>query len=93
MALQIDNLPQPGDTEFLNSPDAGHPKCLCSRCGQKIEEWHAPCLRVWPQNENLNKPAKTVEYRYHWGCVGGTDRTKEEYEAEQDDFYSQLDLP
>lgn len=76
---------QPTDTRFFNSPDAGHPHCLCSRCGKKIEEWHAPCLRAWPESGKS-------EYRFHWGCVGGTDKTKAEWEAERDAFYDDLDL-
>lgn len=74
----------PTDQKFTDSPDAGHPKCLCSRCGKRIEEWHSPCLRAMPENEN-------AEYRFHWGCVGGRDRTKEEWQADQDEFFDSLD--
>jgi hypothetical protein len=80
---KLDQVPLPTDTKFFDSPDAGDPTCVCSRCGQKIEEWESPCLRAWPPGEN-------AEYRYHWRCVGGKDKTKQEWEDEQDDFYALL---
>ena len=83
MAAKIDNLPLPGDIFFFHSPDAGQPDCLCSRCGKKIEEWQSPCFRMFAK---LDK----TEYRYHWGCIGGKDRTKEEFDDEQNDFYAAL---
>lgn len=35
------------DKFFYNSPDTGHPECLCSRCGKLIEEDEIP-IRCWP---------------------------------------------
>ena len=51
----------PTDRIFDNSPDVGHPDCLCSRCGQLIreEELSIRCIR---------EPGK--EYRFHPRCVG-----------------------
>ncbi|QHV99247.1 hypothetical protein [Spirosoma endbachense] len=82
MSIQI----LPTDTLFRDSPDAGHPQCLCSRCGKKLEEWHHP-IRAWPEKQN-------AEYRFHLACIGlGKDRTKEEWEAENEAFYDDIDFP
>ena len=51
------------DRAFTDSPDAGSPACLCSRCGDVISEEQAPALRVF--DDELN-----VEYRYHITCAG-----------------------
>lgn len=50
------------DTKFYDSPDAGDPACLCSRCGKVIDE--AP-IRAFPENGEY-------EYRYHPACLGAT---------------------
>ncbi len=50
------------DTKFYDSPDAGDPACLCSRCGEAIEE--AP-IRAFPESGEY-------EYRYHPACLGAT---------------------
>jgi hypothetical protein len=52
----------PGDRKFTDSPDAGHPKCLCSRCGKRIGEDIVP-VRAFPEDG-------ACEYRYHPACVG-----------------------
>ena len=52
----------PTDRPFLESPDAGHPTCLCSRCEQIIGEEEVP-VRVWPEDVSY-------EYRFHQNCFG-----------------------
>jgi len=54
---------QPEDTLFQESPDAGHPDCLCSRCGKAIQEGEVP-IRMFIDGD------KGGEYRYHFLCVG-----------------------
>lgn len=49
------------DLLFANSPDAGHPDCICSRCGEPIGEEVIP-IRVFTDDNR--------EYRYHPDCVG-----------------------
>lgn len=53
---------QPNDTKFPDSRDPGDPRCICSRCGQVIEEGDAP-VRAWPEDGRY-------EYRYHISCLG-----------------------
>lgn len=68
-------LPAPGDTLFTESPDEGHPRCLCSRCGERIE---APPEEESAGDENDRTAALRVfvnggrdgEYRYHPRCAG-----------------------
>lgn len=36
------------DRVFTDSPDAGDPACVCSRCGKQIPEIDAPIIRAWP---------------------------------------------
>ena len=50
------------DRVFTNSPDAGDPDCLCSRCGLVIEDCCGP-VRAWPEDGSK-------EYRYHAHCLG-----------------------
>lgn len=52
----------PSDRPFLESPDVGHPDCLCSRCEKMIGEAEVP-IRVWPAD-------RRYEYRFHQGCFG-----------------------
>ncbi len=49
-----------GDRPFRDSPDAGSPSCLCSRCGRLIAEEDAPAIRLWDSAGN--------EWRYHRPC-------------------------
>jgi hypothetical protein len=55
----------PTDVRFTTSPDTGEPDCLCSRCGEVIEERCAPAIRCWP-------PTAIFEYRFHPHCVGAS---------------------
>jgi hypothetical protein len=50
------------DRSFTDSPDAGEPNCICSRCGQPIGEDDGP-VRAWPEDESF-------EYRFHPACMG-----------------------
>jgi hypothetical protein len=50
------------DTLFDDSPDAGDPECLCSRCLKQIPEKDSPIIRMWPDGENK-------EYRYCRKCM------------------------
>jgi hypothetical protein len=49
------------DTEFKTSPDAGHPECICSRCGLKISSREMP-LRIFTGKK------RNTEYRYCREC-------------------------
>jgi hypothetical protein len=51
------------DVLFQDSPDAGLPECICSRCGQGISEGEMP-IRVFVDG------GKGGEYRYHGACFG-----------------------
>lgn len=50
------------DKLFQDSPDAGWPECICSRCGGRIGEDEMP-LRVFVDE------GKGGEYRYCEGCT------------------------
>jgi hypothetical protein len=50
---------KPDDSIFSNSPDTGHPECICSRCGNEIGEDEVP-IRIWP--------SETREYRFCENC-------------------------
>lgn len=50
------------DRLFDDSPSAGDPNCLCSRCGQVIESKWVPIRAFLPNGQG--------EYRYHPACVG-----------------------
>jgi hypothetical protein len=50
------------DRMFMDSPDAGDPKCLCSRCGLVIPDGIG-IIRAWPE-------IGEGEYRYHPSCLG-----------------------
>ncbi len=63
-------LVMPDDICFTNSPDAGDPACLCSRCKQPITEEDAEKalpIRVWPDE---GRGGEYREYRYHPWCLG-----------------------
>ena len=49
----------PTDKLFADSPDAGHPDCLCSRCGLRIYDDEIP-IRFFAEND--------LEYRFHHEC-------------------------
>ncbi len=51
----------PTDAKFYNSPDAGDPTCICSRCLLPIGEDDVP-IRAWSKNGDY-------EYRYHSRCA------------------------
>ncbi len=51
------------DRKFVDSPDAGDPACLCSRCGEPIGEDQVPIRNVVLDGQVF------VEYRYHARCV------------------------
>jgi len=67
-----DSIRLQGIRFFTDSPDAGDPACVCSYCGERIEEQEDPCeddppndyegepIRMWNQ-ENL-------EARFHLRC-------------------------
>lgn len=59
------NKIQPTDTKFYTSPDAGHPECLCSRCGRLIERDDF-LIRMWPED-----PEKSGDWemRFHIHCL------------------------
>jgi hypothetical protein len=52
----------PTDQRFTDSPNAGDPECVCSRCGNPIPASGSP-IRVFVNGGN-------AEYRYHPACVG-----------------------
>lgn len=49
-------------TWFADSPDAGHPSCICSWCGTGIGEHDAPPIRLLHDTENK-------EARFHRRCA------------------------
>jgi hypothetical protein len=50
------------DTVFEDSPDAGEPTCLCSRCGRVIGEDDMP-VRAYEEGSGTRR-------RYHPACLG-----------------------
>ena len=67
------------DRLWPTSPDAGHPKCVCSRCGELITdqdaERSAPIRVFMMRPKKLlgrGKPEEVIvgEYRYHSRCLG-----------------------
>ncbi len=50
------------DRAFLDSPEPGDAACLCSRCGERIDD--EVVLRVFLDN--------ATERRYHLACLGIT---------------------
>ena len=55
------------DQLFTDSPDAGHPKCKCSRCLKVIGYEEMP-LRVWPTDDHGK--VMNYEYRFCNNCAG-----------------------
>ncbi len=69
----------PTDTLFDESPDAGDPTCLCSRCKSVIEAGTVP-VRAFTDDD--------CEYRFHPACVGMEvyiERHVEAHESDDDD--------
>ena len=62
----------PTDTKFSNSPDAGNPTCICSRCFLPIGEDDVP-IRAWPEDSSY-------EYRFHPKCVGAVEVNENDIE-------------
>lgn len=60
------------DKVFYDSPDVGHPDCLCSRCGKPIPQEQSPIVRAWPTepgDQGFDPDAKHgTEFRYCWPC-------------------------
>jgi hypothetical protein len=60
------------DKFFYDSPDAGDPECICSRCGKQIPEKDSPILRCWPEksgDHGFDAAAKGgTEFRYCRQC-------------------------
>jgi len=52
---------------FEDSPDAGHPDCICSYCGFLIDEDDFP-FRLFRKSEPTNPNSKTLEARLHRHC-------------------------
>lgn len=55
------------DRIFADSPDAGWPECICSRCGKMITEDEIP-LRLWTTNNDGEMDENSMEYRYCNRC-------------------------
>lgn len=49
-------------TWFSDSPDCGHPSCICSWCGTGIGEHDAPAIRLFDSDTNR-------EARFHLFCA------------------------
>lgn len=63
------------DKVYYDSPQAGHPNCICSRCGQHIKEDNAETIRAWPTEPgdfgyDPLAPGGT-EFRYCRSCCEG----------------------
>lgn len=82
MNINSQNLiPRPTDTVFDDSPDTGHPTCICSRCSQRIQE-EEMAIRVWTKNEHGEMDEESKEYRYCELCMTGKKYFKCEKEGE-----------
>lgn len=75
-----------GDKEFKDSPDTGHPDCICSRCGNKIPSRQF-ALRIFTGKK------KNTEFRYcepcqtkDMGIIHGS--RFDEDDEEDENFYS-----
>lgn len=66
----------PTDRLFTVSPDAGHPKWLCSRCSERIPENKHP-IRCFVDGGHGG------EYRYHLRCLGFEDGGGDSGELEE----------
>jgi hypothetical protein len=61
---------RPADKLFDNSPDAGHPQCICSRCGERIQEGEFP-IRMFTTNGIGEVDEHSKEARYCEFCMTG----------------------
>lgn len=53
-----------------DSPDAGHPDCICDLCGKQITEEQAPVVRI-PESYNIlwdDPDNQGRETRFHTEC-------------------------
>lgn len=55
------------DRGFKDSPDAGHPDCICSRCGGPTYEDEF-LIRAWTTNEKGEVDENSEEIRYCTKC-------------------------
>ncbi len=62
--------PKATDTVFTDSPDAGEPECICSRCLKPIPYQQVP-TRCWPEEGELGfqNTVGGTEYRYCYSCL------------------------
>lgn len=65
--MNLEQVVQSDDRLFDDSPDAGLPECICSRCGQVIGEETVP-IRLFVLHGAKDRHG--CEYRYHPTCVG-----------------------
>ncbi len=59
------------DKVFNDSPDAGTPECICSRCLKPIKEDEVP-IRAWLTSTLYtidNQRIPKLEWRYHANCL------------------------
>ncbi len=59
------------DRFFHSSPDAGHWRCICSRCGSKIKGNEVP-VRCYTLNKNGIIDKYSKEYRFCETCQTNT---------------------
>ena len=71
------------DKAFDQSPDAGDPDCICSRCGNKILEGEFP-IRFFTTNDAGEVDENSKEYRLCEYCTTG-----EKFVKRDDDEYCQ----
>ncbi len=71
MSAVLDDAPRPTDRLFFDSPDAGEPTCVCSRCCQRISDREVPVRIVVKMRRSVLDPGgdRMGEYRYHARCV------------------------
>lgn len=71
MIIQPDVLNiRPTDKAFDKSPDAGDPDCVCSRCGNQIQEGEFP-IRFFTTNNAGEVDESSMEYRLCEYCTTG----------------------
>lgn len=61
------------DRAFIDSPMTGHPRCICSRCGERIRNSREGAIRAWDKEKN-------TEYRFHYRCLGIEESTWDDQE-------------
>jgi hypothetical protein len=82
------------DKFFYDSPDAGDPDCLCSRCLKPIPEEDAPIIRALPTDPGDHgfdeKAEGGTEFRFCHSCCAsmGIHYTK----TVEDDFDANFDF-